>query len=293
MQVSVVVPTYNRAGLLARCLAALRSQTLPAETFEVIVVDDGSSDGTGELLARETSPAWNLRVVRQDNRGPSAARNSGVAAARAPIIAFTDDDCLPDPRWLERIVRNFRERPELVGLGGRTITIPEELTPLSHWVEDDLPYSFPSCNLACSREALQQVGGFDERLYPNEDWDITFALQGVGPMHYDPEMIVIHPPRPCGFWELVRGMRRWDTEFLLQHKHPREYAASVHRSPWRVIYYHQMFVQAALRLWRFRRLALRKPLAYLELIGLLLAQRAYLIALFPHFLRTRRKWAAA
>jgi hypothetical protein len=115
-------------------------------------------------------------------------------------------------------------------------------------------------------------------------------LRRRGRLEYDPEMLVVHPPRPARFGDLVRAMRRWESEFQLANKHPEAYRRSVHRSPWRVIYYHQFFVQAGLRLWRFRRLAWREPLAFLQLLTLLAAQRAYLIRLFPQFLRAARRY---
>ena len=291
MRISIVIPTYNRAPLLEACLDALLRQRFPRSEYEIIVVDDGSTDGTVAVLEQYKQRNGNILPVTQANQGPGAARNLGIGRARAPIIAFTDDDCLPDEDWLSRIDSNFQERPELAGVGGLTRTIPERITALSHWVEDELPYSFPSCNLACSREALDVVGGFDPRLYPNEDWDLTFALQAVGELWYDPRMVVVHPPRRTSFRRLVRQMRNWATDFLLQPKHPRADARSVQRSPWRVIYYHQLFVQAALRLWRFKGWIWRRPAQFGLLLGLLLAQRTYLILPFPHFLRIRRKWS--
>src|SRR5438270_6893074 len=102
-RISVVVTTYERAASLARLVGGLESQTLGTDQFEVIVADDGSTDDTPHVLGRlrESTPL-DLRVVRNDrNRGPAAGRNLGWRVARAPVVAFTDDDCWPQPTWLE------------------------------------------------------------------------------------------------------------------------------------------------------------------------------------------------
>jgi glycosyltransferase involved in cell wall biosynthesis len=104
--VSVVVPTYERPERLARLLDGLRRQTLAADAFEVIVVDDGSGLATSELLAREgLRGGLRLRTPRHEhNQGPSAGRNTGWRIAEAPLVAFTDDDCVPTPAWLESLL---------------------------------------------------------------------------------------------------------------------------------------------------------------------------------------------
>jgi glycosyltransferase involved in cell wall biosynthesis len=95
--ISVVIPTYERLEVLPEVLAALAAQR-DAPELEVVVVDDGSRDGTAAFLADWRGPL-RLTVLRQENRGPAAARNAGVAAARAPLVAFLGDDTVPDPGW--------------------------------------------------------------------------------------------------------------------------------------------------------------------------------------------------
>jgi glycosyltransferase involved in cell wall biosynthesis len=114
MNISVVIPSYNRKALLLRTLAALRAQTLPA--LEVIVADNGSSDGS-----REAAAAAGARVVLEGERGPAAARNRGAEAAAGDIIAFLDDDSAPEADWLERMSVFFAEHPEAVGAGGPAV----------------------------------------------------------------------------------------------------------------------------------------------------------------------------
>src|SRR5689334_9252898 len=99
LRASVVIPARNAARTLPATLAALRGQTYPADRLEVIVVDDGSADATGEVAA-----AGGARVLRQAPAGPAAARNRGAAAATGEIILFTDADCTPAPTWVERML---------------------------------------------------------------------------------------------------------------------------------------------------------------------------------------------
>src|SRR5687767_2040034 len=97
--VSVVIPTFSRPESLARCLAALEAQTLPRRAFEVIVCDDGSPSPAASTV-KPFADRMTVRVVRRPSAGPAAARNEAARHARAAILAFTDDDCVPSPLWL-------------------------------------------------------------------------------------------------------------------------------------------------------------------------------------------------
>ena len=110
--ISVVVCSFNGADTLATCLSALFAQTA-RDQMQVIVVDDGSLDATAEVARR-----FDLElIVFERNQGISKARNAGIAAARAPIVAFTDDDCVPSPEWCERLLAAY-ERTDATAVGG-------------------------------------------------------------------------------------------------------------------------------------------------------------------------------
>lgn len=153
--VSVVVPARNAATLLPRLFAALDRTALDGP-WETVVVDDASTDATADLAAE-----WGASVVRLPSQsGPAAARNAGVAAARAPLIAFTDADCEPTPEWLPALVRALGEADLAsgpvqpvpcadVGPFARTLSIGRE-SPL-----------FQTANLAARREVVDRVGGFE------------------------------------------------------------------------------------------------------------------------------------
>lgn len=169
--VSIVIPTYARPERLRECLAALTRQTLPADTFEIVVVDDGSPQPIAP--AADTAAAGPMiRIIRQPNAGPSAARNRGVAEARGELIALTDDDCLPTPTWLESLVAAQRQCPDAL-VGGITFngltddvfaTTSQLIIDLvyEHFNADEASaYFLTSNNMLCSRSAYSELGGFD------------------------------------------------------------------------------------------------------------------------------------
>ena len=121
MRVSIVIPTFNGASRIARTLEALRSQSFEGE-MEIIVVDDGSRDATAAVVRSFDG----VRLLSQPNRGPAAARNHGARAARGEILLFTDDDCIPQPDWIQRMLEPFR-RPGVVAAKGAYLTRQKEL----------------------------------------------------------------------------------------------------------------------------------------------------------------------
>ncbi len=207
--VAVVVPTRDRPDSLARCLAALAQQTVAAE---IVVVDDASTDGAA--VARVVETCSGSRLVRGEGRGPAAARNLGARAARGDVIAFTDDDCVPAPDWLERLVARHRGA-EVVA--GRTISRASASPPVraaqtitNHLVEesvtaDGLEVGFaPTCNLAVRQHLLRALP-FDEG-YPlaageDRDWCARLAAAGIR-LAYEPAAVVVHAPTMGwrGFW---------------------------------------------------------------------------------------------
>ncbi|MEA2626348.1 MAG: glucosyl-dolichyl phosphate glucuronosyltransferase [Candidatus Binatota bacterium] len=218
-RVSVVVPTFDRRESLQRLLGALRLQTLGRASFEVIVVDNGSSDGSGAAVAEaaRTSP-YPLRCVVEPAPGSSNARNRGIREAAAPIVAFTDDDVEPEPRWLAEIVDGF-EQHRAAAVGGRTV--PVWHAPLPEWwlPEYEKPFArnwgetptavttfpfFYSLNLAVTKEVLDCLSGFDPRLGPSrgrhlvgEDADLCRRIhESGGQLHYLPAAVVRHHVPP-------------------------------------------------------------------------------------------------
>lgn len=180
--VSVVVPTHQRREQVRRAAATVLGQTV--RDLELIVVDDGSTDGTGEALEGVDS---RLRYVWQENAGPAAARNVGIARSRASVVAFLDSDNLWEPDHLEVLLAVLSRHPRAV----LASTCPEFLTvgrqaPERSRAEDVLPalmsratVGYLSC-VAVRRDALEAVGGFDERLRVLEDTDLWLRMAMIG-----------------------------------------------------------------------------------------------------------------
>jgi glycosyltransferase involved in cell wall biosynthesis len=180
-EVSVIIPTYNRCAMLLEAIDSVLAQSTPE--FELIVVDDGSTDGTEDHLVRLGKP---IRIERIEHGGPAAARNRGVALASAPLIAFLDSDDLWAPRKLERQLAFMRENP------GCAISQTDEI-----WIRngrrvnpgmrhrkragDIFIDSLRTCLISMSAtvmraDLLRSLGGFDEIMMAAEDYDLWLRI---------------------------------------------------------------------------------------------------------------------
>lgn len=227
MSVSVVVPTYNRAMDLDRCIRSLQQQTADPSLFDVIVVDDGSSDSTEEVLERWARQWVRFQYIRQENSGPAAARNAGVARARGDIVAFTDDDCVPDPDWVRRIVDHFKS-----GVHGCLHGPVNSSLPSSTFVHSVIADgAVITSNLAVDKQVFDAIGVFDTgfRAPWCEDADFYYRLKKASiTIAYDPQLIVDHPPRYQRFWSFLRKARFYQYYALIARKHPDMEPLSVH-----------------------------------------------------------------
>jgi GT2 family glycosyltransferase len=227
-RVSVVTATYNRADRLERLLDGLRTQTLGAGEFEVVIVDDRSADRTAEVLAAaEAAGDLNLRyVLHRTNQGRAQARQDGWQAAAAPVIAFTDDDCVPAEDWLEAGLAACEQNPGAI-VQGRTDPDPSELDrlgPFSRTVSvPEYDAAFQTCNIFYPREMLERVGGFDVaafgRVHGAEDSDLAWrAIKAGAAAVFVPEARVFHAVNQLGAWEKVRFSAGWS--LLAYARHP-------------------------------------------------------------------------
>jgi glycosyltransferase involved in cell wall biosynthesis len=224
---SVVIPTHNRRAMLERCLGSLSRQTMAPSEFEVIVVDDGSTDDTETWLASGELPLPVL-AVRTDNGGPARARNVGAARARGAYLAFTEDDVLVAPDWLERARRSLDEGGGDVLEG---LTIEQRTRRALRRLEREHAWSFIPCNLFVRRRVFEELGGYDPeffdaktKLYFREDADLGFRiLDGGYRADVAPDAIVEHPPMVLGAAASLRQARRHVFDPLLYRKHPRRF----------------------------------------------------------------------
>lgn len=217
-RISVVVPTYRRSHLLPGLLEALGCQE-GIHDYEAILVDDSSGDETEEVLDRLQSQAsFPVRVLRSSrNAGPARARNLGWRAAKASVVAFTDDDCLPDPRWLA-VLSEALARSDVVQ--GLTEVDPEgavDRGPFARtMIIDRFSWKFETCNIAYRRDALESLRGFDER-FPGpygEDCDLGWRATKAGlSLAWAPGAVVLHRVETTGSrlgdWMLSLKKTRW------------------------------------------------------------------------------------
>jgi GT2 family glycosyltransferase len=224
IDVSVVVPTHRRNDLLNRCLAALVAQDISPDRFEIIVADDGGSPDTRSFVetwqSRARVPIHYIAVTPRG--GPARARNEGWRRAGGTIIAFTDDDCIPDPSWLRAAIAAMNSGAD--ALSGRVVMpLPDRPTDYERDAAGLATAEFVTANCFCRRAALQAVGGFDERFTMawREDSDLQFSLLTRGfCIHKAPGAVVVHPIRPARFGVSLWQQRKSVFNCLLRRKHP-------------------------------------------------------------------------
>lgn len=221
VEISVVITTYNRGNLLKRALQAVLEQSIAPDVYEVIVVDDGSTDNTGEIVQHFIKKYKNLRYFRQEHKGLSAGRNLGIDNARGKIIAFTDDDCIPHRDWLKNILNAFRESNDIVGVEGKVVTdCPKPL--LSSAPENLTGGNFVGCNSAYRKAILKRIGGYDKRFFAiRDDSDIAFRILSQGRIVFVPEAIVRHPPLRVRPLHYLKRLKLVQSDILLYKKHPK------------------------------------------------------------------------
>ncbi|MCZ6602579.1 MAG: glycosyltransferase family 2 protein [Planctomycetota bacterium] len=198
MLASVIVPTHNRKEAVERCLLSLFAQDLPAGDFEILIVDDGSTDGTAKRLAEVAEEAGrSVRVITQDHKGPAAARNAGAREARGEVLAFLDSDTIAHSAWLREGMVPLAEA-EVAGVEGRTmIPAGEGGGPFARRIQNPFGRRFLGCNLIFRKEEFERAGRFDERfgLIPfREDTDLAHrVLERGGRIAFAPAALITHP----------------------------------------------------------------------------------------------------
>jgi cellulose synthase/poly-beta-1,6-N-acetylglucosamine synthase-like glycosyltransferase len=228
-KVSVIVCAYNGERTLDSCLSSLQKLNYP--NYEVIVVNDGSTDRTRQI----TESYGYVRLINQANQGLSAARNAGIRASTGEIIAFTDADCMADHDWLNHLVGRFLSSP-FGAVGGPNLSPPDNSmvascvavspgAPTHVLLDDEVAEHIPGCNMAVRREALEATGGFDPIFRAaGDDVDLCWRLQNKGyKIGFSPAAVVWHFRRNTVRDYIKQQEGYGKAEALLYFKHPNRF----------------------------------------------------------------------
>jgi len=196
--VSIIVPAYNAAATIDACVQSLLSLDYPRDRYEVIVVDNASTDDTARILSKYSGA---LRVLQERTRGPAAARNAGLRNATYDLLAMTDADCLVDPQWLRELVAPLHHG-NVAMVGGRILSVQpstaierfgEEIHDHEAAITRYVPPYVITMNWASRRSHLESIGYFDERFLRAEDVELSYRVARAGlTFAYAPGAIVFH-----------------------------------------------------------------------------------------------------
>jgi glycosyltransferase involved in cell wall biosynthesis len=252
-------------------MPVLRRLRTDAGEHEVILVDDGSTPPVDPAVAD------GARLLRTPGLGLASARNVGLQAAGGDIVCFTDDDCEPDPRWVDEAITHLTQHPEHSGVQGPVVSDAwDPLRGHSLSYEQPLPGRFYGANIAYRRQLLLREGGFSERLNPyhGEDLDMAFRMLKHGPIGWSPAMRVRHRPQTLTFAQLAARGRFAHHEVYL-HQRYAEYFGRARFLP------HALFPFANV-LWTWQAVLraewpgiLVRPTRLARLLGLVLGQSLY------------------
>ena len=236
--ITVIIPTYNRKDILRKALHAYKDQTLSQDRFEIIIVDDGSTDGTRDVVAELAKTQPNIRYFPQPHGGPAKSRNSGIEKASSGLILFTGDDCIPDKNLLREHL-SLHEAGDAIAVLGHIDWHPDlEITPFMNYINIDTQFSYPkiketpenvpfgyfyTSNISIPGKYLELAGVFDtdftEAVWEDVELGYRICKSGVR-IVYNPKAITYHY-HAVGIEDYIqRQVRAGRAAAILYKKHP-------------------------------------------------------------------------
>ena len=215
--ISVVIPARNEEDTLSKCLDSLEGLDYPKDRLEIIIIDDGSTDGTSKILK-----GYTVERIGTSGVGPSEARNIGVKKARGEFVVFTDADCIVHKEWLNGLLKGFVD-DAVVGTGGRQES-PADETAFGRSVQGFLKsMSFicdytktgagivkaehnPTCNVMYRKAVLEEMGGFESGLWPGEDVELDYRIRRAGYNLMNNSNAIVYHYRPKDIRQFARMM---------------------------------------------------------------------------------------
>ena len=231
IKVSIVIPTFNRKDLLKKTLKSLFNQTCPKDKYEIIVCDDGSTDGTEEIVREliKKSPCV-LRYYKQKNRGVASAMNLGISNAKGDIIGFTGDDCIVSPTWIEQAAPYFEDE-KIGGIQGIIEAQVDKANKLEKIFKfryavthtEDVDW-YAGANMFFRKKAIIEVGCFDLEVVWGEDTDLAYKVKRRGYEILFCEkknaMIVYHAVTYIGYLKFFKSLKKYEFSALHVKRHP-------------------------------------------------------------------------
>jgi glycosyltransferase involved in cell wall biosynthesis len=184
---TIIVPIYNEEGLIAGCLDSLLNQTLDKEEYEIVVVDNNSTDFSAKIAMEK-----GVKVEKELRKGYVHAIRKGIDVSHTEFIAFTDADCRVPMDWSAKIMTHFEGSSNIVGVGGKLAFY--DLHPIIDKFLQSILYfnqALPGNNMAIKREAVTQIGGVDPRVNLSVDYWLTLKLRKVGKLKIDKSLVVM------------------------------------------------------------------------------------------------------
>ncbi len=211
MKVSVILIVFNEDKYIKKCIDALLRQTFP--DFEIIVINNGSTDGTGEII-NFYNDARIKYFVENAKCGLSRLRNIGIEKSRGEYVFLTDGDCIPNKYWLEEGLRTLQDR-EYVGVEGKTY-YESANTTISNAIVESYKGSYLTCNIGYRREVLDKVNSFDPYFEcGHEDRDLAIRVLKHGKICFSEDMIVVHQLKKLSIKSLFALAKRAENKVYL------------------------------------------------------------------------------